>query len=115
MRAKTAFFAALPPALALLWAAAGVRAALAAAAVVACGSALLAARGRGDGAARFFPAWLCLYAPLWVAERAVSTYWAFYWRAARGGYPFGDKLLSKGTGRAWRAGRQARPDAPPGK
>jgi hypothetical protein len=107
MRAKTIFFAALPLALVLLWLAAGLRSTLALAAVVACGAVLVAARGLGDGAARFFPPWLCLYAPLWVAERVVSTYWAFYWRAARGGYPFGDKLLAKGTGRAWRVSGHA--------
>jgi hypothetical protein len=28
----------------------------------------------------------------------VSTYWAFYWKLTYGGYPFGDKLLAKGTG-----------------
>ncbi len=102
MRAKTAFFASLPVALALVWFVAGWRWALAFVASAACGAAAVAARGLGDGAARFFPAWLCLYAPLWVGERAVSTYWAFYWRVARGGYPFGDKLVAKGTGRAWR-------------
>jgi hypothetical protein len=115
MRAKTAFFAAMLPALVILWAAAGWRWALAAGAAVACGAAMLAARGLGDGAARFFPARVCLYAPLWVAERVLSTYWAFYWRVAHGGYPFGDKLLSKGTGRAWRVGGHAGPDTPLGK
>ena len=115
MRAKTAFFAALLPALALLWLASGWRWALAAGAAVACGSVVVAARGLGDGAARFFPPWLCLYAPLWVAERAVSTYWAFYWRVARGGYPFGDRLLAKGTGRAWRVAGHADPDGSSGK
>ena len=109
MRAKTFFFAALPPALALAWLAAGWRALLVSAALVACGAAALAACGLSDGAARFFPPWLCLYAPLWVAERAVSTYWAFYWRVTRGGYPFGDKLLAKGTGRAWHAAGRAEP------
>jgi len=103
MRAKTAFFAALPVVLVMASLFAGPRWALAFAAAVAFGSILVAARGLGDGARRVFPPWLCLYAPLWVAERAASTYWAFYWRVARGGYPFGDKLLSKGTGRAWRA------------
>ena len=107
MRAKTTFFAALPVALILAWAVGGQRWALALAAVVGFGSILVAVRGLGDGARRFFPPWLCLYAPLWIAERTASTYWAFYWRAARGGYPFGDKLLSKGTGRAWRARRRA--------
>ena len=115
MRTKTAFFAALLPALALLWFAAGWGWALAAGAVVACGAVLVAARGLGDGAARFFPPWLCLYAPLWVAERVASTYWAFYWRVARGGYPFGDRLLAKGTGRAWRVAGHADPDGPSGK
>ena len=61
-------------------------------------------RGRRGGAQRFFPAWIPLYAPLWVLERAISVYWAIYWKLARGGYPFGDKLLSKGTGTAWVAG-----------
>lgn len=107
MRAKTAFFALFLPALALLWAAAGWRWALGAAALVACEAVVLAAHGRGAEARRFFPPWLCLYAPLWVAERSLSTYWAFYWRIAHGGYPFGDRLLSKGTGRAWRVGGHA--------
>jgi hypothetical protein len=107
MRAKTAFFAGLPLAFTLLWFVAGWHRALALVFAVACAAALVAARGLGDGAARFFPPRLCLYAPLWVAERVVSTYWAFYWRAAHGGYPFGDKLLAKGTGRAWRVGGRA--------
>ena len=110
MRAKTACFAALPVALALAWLVGGWRWALAFVAAVACAAALVAARGLGDGAPRFFPPRLCLYAPLWVAERAASTYWAFYWRVAHGGYPFGDKLLSKGTGRAWRVAGRAAPD-----
>ncbi|HEX6174244.1 MAG TPA: hypothetical protein VF089_09530, partial [Candidatus Binatia bacterium] len=46
-----------------------------------------------------------LYAPLWVVERSLSVYWAQYCRVAHGGYPFGEQLLSKGTGRAWRAAR----------
>ena len=110
MRAKTLFFAALPFAFAAAWLAFGWRGALAFVLAVAAGSALLAARGLGDGAARFFPAWVCAYAPLWVFERTLSTYWAFYWRAARGGYPFGDRLLSKGTGRAWTAAGPAATD-----
>lgn len=111
MRAKTTFFAALPFMLALAWFAGGWRVALAFAAAVAGGASLIAARGLGGGASRFFPPWVCLYAPLWIAERAASTYWAFYWRVARGGYPFGDKLLAKGTGRAWRVAGRAVPDS----
>jgi hypothetical protein len=111
MRAKTAFFTALPLVLALIWFAAGWRWAFAFALTAGCGAVFVAARGLGDGATRFFPAHLCLYAPLWIAERVVSTYWAFYWRAAYGGYPFGDKLVAKGTGRAWRVGgRRAAPN-----
>ncbi|HEX8772881.1 MAG TPA: glycosyltransferase family 2 protein [Pyrinomonadaceae bacterium] len=104
MRAKTLFFAALPPALLILWWLEGWPWALSLAALISIGAILLASRGLGDGASRFFPKWVCLYAPLWVAERAASTYWAFYWLLRYGGYPFGDKLLSKGTGRAWIAG-----------
>lgn len=111
MFAKTAFFAALPLALALAWVAGGARGAVVFAAAVACVAVAVAARGLTDGAARHFPPWVCLYAPLWIAERVVSTYWAFYWRAARGGYPFGDKLLAKGTGRAWRVAGRAAPDS----
>ncbi len=110
MRAKTLFFAALPAALALSALFGGLRGALAFVLAVAAGSALLAARGLGDGATRFFPAWLCLYAPAWVLERTLSTYWAFYWKLARGGYPFGDRLVSKGTERAWTAAGRAAPD-----
>ena len=59
-------------------------------------------RGR---ARKFFPFHVCLFAPLWVVERSVSTYWAFWWFVARGGYPFGDQLLSKGIGRDWKLAR----------
>jgi hypothetical protein len=104
MRAKTLFFALLPPALITLWLLAGWLWAVSLAALVSFGAVLVASRGLGDGAVRYFPGRLCLYAPLWVAERAASTYWAFYWLLRYGGYPFGDKLLSKGTGRAWIAG-----------
>ena len=104
MRAKTAFFALLPFICALIWFVAGWRWLLAFLIAVAGGAVIAAARGLGDGASRFFSPSLCLYAPLWVAERTLSTFRAFYWRAAYGGYPFGDKLVAKGTGRAWRAG-----------
>jgi len=57
-----------------------------------------------DAAYRFFPVSSPLYAPLWIFERSLSVYWALYWRARYGGYPFGPKLLSKGTGNAWVAG-----------
>ncbi|MDQ2824253.1 MAG: glycosyltransferase family 2 protein [Verrucomicrobiota bacterium] len=55
---------------------------------------------RGN-ARRYFPFNTCLFAPLWVVERAVSTWWAFYWYFRHGGYPFGDRLITKGIGRDW--------------
>ncbi|MEA2173579.1 MAG: hypothetical protein QOD00_1171 [Blastocatellia bacterium] len=104
MWAKTAFFLSLLPLglILVLWA--GPLAALAYAAFISCAASLLALRGRRAGGREFFPAWLCLYAPLWILERSLSVYWAIYWRIAHGGYPFGEHILSKGTGRAWVAG-----------
>lgn len=66
-------------------------------------SILLAFAGwlRGD-ARRHFPLHVCLFAPLWVIERTISTYLAFWWFVRRGGYPFGDRILSKGIGRDWK-------------
>jgi hypothetical protein len=105
MRAKTALFASLLPAALALGLFAGARAVIVFAALVALGSLLVALRGLvRDRAYKFFPARTALYAPLWVLERALCVYWAFYWRVRYGGYPFGAALLSKGTGRAWVAG-----------
>jgi hypothetical protein len=39
----------------------------------------LAVRGRA-GAGKFFPPHACLYAPLWIAERSISVYWALFER-----------------------------------
>jgi len=102
MHAKTLFFASLPIFLALTWMKAGWQLSLIYVTVISVGACASAARGLTDGAARFFPTQIVFYAPLWIAERSVSTYWAFYWYFTRGGYPFGDKVVSKGTGRAWR-------------
>ncbi|MDX6692592.1 MAG: hypothetical protein QOF02_195 [Blastocatellia bacterium] len=105
MRAKTALFMSLLPLAALLGLFGGTRATAGFVALVSICAMLCALRGlRRDRAHRFFPASTILYAPLWTLERALSVYWALYWRATRGGYPFGDRLLSKGTGRAWVAG-----------
>jgi hypothetical protein len=57
-----------------------------------------------DAAYRFFPIRTILYAPLWMFERSMSVYCALYWRLRYSGYPFGPRLLSKGTGEAWVAG-----------
>jgi multisubunit Na+/H+ antiporter MnhE subunit len=105
MRAKTLFFIALLPALIILGLLQGARVALLFACFIAACSVLAALRGLcRDRAYKFFPVYVILYAPVWVLERMLSTYWALYWRVAHGGYPFGDRLLSKGTGRAWVAG-----------
>jgi hypothetical protein len=101
MRAKTLFFASLPLVLALTWMKGGWVLSLIYVAVISFGACVAAARGLTDGATEFFPTRIVFYAPLWIAERCVSTYWAFYWYLTRGGYPFGDQIVAKGTGRAW--------------
>lgn len=103
MRAKTLFFAAVPILLALTFLKSGWFLTLVFAGLIAVGAIISAARGLNDGAAKFIPPRVIFYAPLWIAERCVSTYWAFYWYFRHGGYPFGDKVVSKGTGRAWNA------------
>jgi hypothetical protein len=104
MRAKTLFFMSMLPALVLLASIRGPRAALGLLAVASAGAMTLALRGLWrDQAHRFFPSRIVLYAPLWLLERSFSVWWAVYWRVIHGGYPFGDRILTKGTGRAWRA------------
>jgi hypothetical protein len=106
MRAKTVLFMSLLPGAITLALLSGARAALSFFFVVSICAGLLAGRGLlRDKAYNFFPAHVILCAPVWVLERALSVYWALYWRLAHGGYPFGEQLLSKGTGRAWSAAR----------
>ena len=105
LRAKTALFLAVPWVLiASIFTAGlgGLFLCLAALSVFAI--ALACAGGARGEASDYIPAWTCLYAPLWVFERAASSYWAIYWYLRRGGYPFGNKLLSKGVGRDWAEG-----------
>ena len=65
-------------------------------------SILFALAGWLRGCARhYFPLHVCFFGPLWVVERTLSTYLAFYWWITRGGYPFGDRVLKKGIGRDW--------------
>jgi hypothetical protein len=123
MRAKTLLFLALFPIAIMLSFFHGPRAALQFFSLVSVFALLLACRGLWRNKAyKYFPLYVILYAPLWVLERAASVYWALYWRVVYGGYPFGTRLLTKGTGRAWAAGRvhrrqptaitsRARPDA----
>jgi predicted anti-sigma-YlaC factor YlaD len=106
MRVKTLLFISLLPMAITLGLINGARAALGFLSFVSVCAVLLACRGlRRNKAYKFFPAYVILYAPLWVLERALSVYWALYWRVAHGGYPFGERLLAKGTGRAWVAAR----------
>ena len=111
MRAKTLFFAAVPIVLALTLLKSGWRMTLIYAALISLGAIVSAARGLNDGATKFFPPQVVFYAPLWVAERCFSTYWAFYWYLRHGGYPFGDKVVAKGTGRAWNGETSEETDA----
>jgi len=105
LRAKTALFFAIPflavvTGVAFSWR--GVAFYFAALSAIAVGVASIGwLRGK---ASRFFPWRVCVFAPLWIFERTISTYWALYWHLIRGGYPFGDKILSKGIGRDWIAG-----------
>jgi hypothetical protein len=105
LRAKTILFALLPLAVAAAGILFGLNMMFLFVALIALLSIGLALKGRARGVARnFFPLHVCLLAPLWVFERSLSTYWAFYWFLRRGGYPFGGRLLQKGIGRDWVAG-----------
>jgi hypothetical protein len=105
LRLKTALFFSLPLVAAVIGFAFGLKAGLLLGlAVIVIGIALaFAGRCRGV-ASRYFPLSICFFAPLWIAERTGSTYWALYWYFTQGGYPFGDKILSKGIGRDWISG-----------
>jgi hypothetical protein len=95
-RAKTALFVALVPLAAATWVLAGAGGMAAYAALVAVASVLLAAVGRGDGAARVVPPAVCLWAPLWVVERAVSVHRAVWARLIRGGCAYGGNIIARG-------------------
>jgi hypothetical protein len=106
MRAKTVLFMSLLPSTSILGFFNGTVAALSFFFGVSICAAVLAGRGLlRDRAYNFSPAHVILYAPLWLLERSLSVYWALYWRLVHGGYPFGEQLLSRGTGRAWGAAR----------
>ena len=105
LRAKTALFFAIPLLAVASAAFFGFKGVAIWLALVFLGASALALTGLLRGKARqYFPWPVVFSAPLWVLERALSTYWALYWHLARGGYPFGDKILSKGIGRDWIAG-----------
>jgi len=105
LRLKTALFLSLPIFAIWIGAAFGWKSFLAFLLLVSIAAVALAAAGRSRGiASKYFPMAVCFFAPLWILERSLSTYWALYWHFARGGYPFGDKILSKGIGRDWISG-----------
>jgi hypothetical protein len=94
---KTAFFFALAPVLLLLALLGGPQLAGAYAAVVAFGAVALALRGR-SGAASFFPLRAALFAPLWVAERSISVYWALARRVRGTAEPVRVVIPERGPG-----------------
>jgi hypothetical protein len=104
LRTKTALFLSLP--MFAVWSAAfGWKTLTAYFVCISIAAIVVAIAGRFRGDARkYFPMSICFFAPLWILERTFSTYWALYWHFARGGYPFGDKILSKGIGRDWISG-----------
>jgi hypothetical protein len=105
LRAKTALFLSVPPVLLGTFLLAGARSLCFGIAALSLLSIAVALRGWSRGRARdYFSLGLIFFAPLWVCERSLSSYWAVYWFLARGGYPFGGRLLSRGIGRDWRKG-----------
>ena len=105
MKAKTAAFLSMLPLTLVLNYFHSFQAGFVFLAAISLFSILLGSRGLlRNRAFKFFPFYSPLYAPLWVLERSMSVYWAVYWRVRYGGYPFGQRLLSKGTGAAWIAG-----------
>ena len=108
LRSKTALFLLLPWLIVGSGVLAGFAGVVLCVALISIFAVALACAGGARGvASEYIPPWLCLYAPLWVFERMLSTYWAVYWHFRHGGYPFGDKLLTKGIGRDWVAGGRA--------
>jgi hypothetical protein len=102
LRAKTTLFFSVPILALMIGSAWGAKALLLYSLILFAVSIALAVAGRRRGkASNYFPWSVCLFAALWIVERSFSTYWALYWHFSRGGYPFGDKILSKGIGRDW--------------
>ena len=111
---KTILFMSLLPVAIMLGTISGGRAVAGYLLLLTVCSMLFAFRGLlRNKAYKFFPASVIFFAPPWVLERALSVYWALYWRTFYGGYPFGERLLKKSTGRAWFAARAATRGHPP--
>jgi hypothetical protein len=104
-RAKSALFFSLVPAALLAFLLGGRKSGAFFLASLGAAASGLAAAGRARGeASKFFPSSVCCFAPLWVTERSLSSWWALFWFLRRGGYPFGETMLSRGVGRDWFAG-----------
>lgn len=103
MRKRTWFFFSLVPAFVLLKIMDKRRLLFAGFTAVTLFSILKALKGRKKNADKYFPIGIVLFSPLWVIERSLSIYVALYWKVTKGGYPFGDKIVQKGTGREFEA------------
>lgn len=106
MKKRTVFFFSCLPAIGLLAALRGKKAGGLLGLGIAIFSVIKAGKGRNKKIKKYLPAYTPLYAPFWVLERSLSIYMALYWKLAKGGYPFGDTIVKKGTGRAWTEGKQ---------
>lgn len=106
MKRRTAFFLACLPSFMLLASLKRKKTAAVLAASIVGFSMAKAQKGRSREVQQYLPPKALLFAPLWILERSVSIYLALYWRIVKGGYPFGDKIIKKGTGRAWTEGKQ---------
>lgn len=106
MKKRTAFFLSLLPLMILLLVSKKKKVAAVLAMTGGFLSIIRARKGRSKEVEKYLPGKTVFYAPLWILERSISIYLALYWRKTRGGYPFGDKVVEKGTGRAWTEGKQ---------
>jgi hypothetical protein len=105
LRIKTSLFLAILPLGIVITLLFGSRAASLYLILLTLVSIAIAFRGWARGRAReVTPVSSIFFAPVWIAERSLSTYTALYWYFAHRGYPFGAQLLSKGIGRDWREG-----------
>lgn len=106
MQKRTVFFLALIPIFLILIGSKKVKTATLLGAILFLGALLKAEKGRSGAAEKYLSPKILIFAPLWILERSVSIYLALYWKLVKGGYPFGDRLIKKGTGRAWIEGKQ---------
>jgi hypothetical protein len=97
--AKTALFLALLPVTLAIGATGGAGALVAWSAAVGATTIGLAARGLGDGARRWIPASVCLTAPLWVLERALTVHPAVVARLRGVGCAYGGRRIQRGVSR----------------